>query len=126
MPSRNDTRRSEMAALLRLYESRLPERIRTIRVALADLDAHGWAPEKWEVFYLLVHRLAGSAKMYGFDRIGAAAAELEVASIDFRNGAIPATADAGAQLGTLVDRLAAESARPRSRRAQGSGGREAT
>ena len=126
MASSNDARRSEMAALLRLYEAKLPGKIRTIRVALAALDAHDWAPDKWEAFYLLVHQLAGSAKMYGFDRIGAAAAELEVASIDLRNGAVPATANPRAQLSALVDRLATESARPRLRRAQGSGSREPT
>ena len=45
--------------------------------AAAQLQAEGWGKPELQSLYELIHRLAGSAAIYGFDGIGRAAADLE-------------------------------------------------
>jgi hypothetical protein len=48
-----------------------------ISEAAAQLRAAGWRKPELQSLYELIHRLAGSAAIYGFDGIGRAAADLE-------------------------------------------------
>jgi CheY-like chemotaxis protein len=66
-------RRKVLAALRLLYAEDLPERLRAIETAAARLHEEGWDPQVATSLYEMAHRLAGSAALYGFPAVSAAA-----------------------------------------------------
>ena len=61
--------------------------MRLISGAAAQLQADGWRKPELQSLYELIHRLAGSAAIYGFDGIGRAAADLEEWALSAIDGA---------------------------------------
>jgi HPt (histidine-containing phosphotransfer) domain-containing protein len=72
-----DAQRAELQALTDAYRAELPRKMELISGAAAQLQAEGWGKPELQSLYELIHRLAGSAAIYGFDGIGRAAADLE-------------------------------------------------
>ena len=72
----NEARREEFAALRGLYAKELPERLRAIEEAAAQLQANGWDSHIAASIYDMAHRLAGSAAIYGFPAVGDAASRV--------------------------------------------------
>jgi CheY-like chemotaxis protein len=76
--SRPTARRGrEMEALRRSYRAELPEKLRLIAQEGAALQHGAWDSARLQSLYDQIHRLAGSAAVYGFDEISRAAGELE-------------------------------------------------
>ena len=69
--------RAQLDALRDRYAAELPGKVEAIAAAAAPLLAAGADAAHLERFYQLIHKLAGSAAIYGFDEIEAAAAALE-------------------------------------------------
>jgi CheY-like chemotaxis protein len=67
------SRRDDFAALRAAYAAELPERVRAIEDAAASLRDHGWDGQVAASVYEMAHRLAGSAAIYGFPAVSAAA-----------------------------------------------------
>lgn len=109
-PRLRAAQRAGLEALRRRYVTELPEKAGSIQEALADLEAHGWDRERLQSFCLLVHRLTGSASMYGFGAVGATAAELEAVATGLSEGVAPPPSSR-TQLTALVERLVSEAAR---------------
>lgn len=59
------------------FKAVLPQRLEGIVARLAALAPGAWPADMREAFRTEVHGLAGSAGLFGFDRIGATAGELE-------------------------------------------------
>lgn len=68
---------AQLEALRRAYGEDLPRRVQAIEEATAALHGPVPRPEGLEVAYHLVHRLNGSAAIYGFEAVRRAAAELD-------------------------------------------------
>jgi HPt (histidine-containing phosphotransfer) domain-containing protein len=77
VPRLTEAQRAELQALAEAYRAELPRKMGLISGAAAQLRTEGWRPPELQPLYELVHRLAGSAAIYGFDGIGRAAADLE-------------------------------------------------
>ena len=84
-----EAQRAELEALRRSYQAELPGKLGLIAAAAETLPARGWDKADLQAFYLLIHRLAGSAAIYGFDRISRAAAELETWALAALDGGVP-------------------------------------
>jgi CheY-like chemotaxis protein len=69
--------RRRLQALQRSYRGDLPEKVKAIQAGAAALGGERWDPEQLRELYHLVHKMAGSAAIYGFDEIGHAAGQLE-------------------------------------------------
>lgn len=84
----------QMDRLHRAYLRELPRKLRAIEEAAAPLlETPGRAREALESLYLLVHRLTGSAAVYGLGDLSRAAAALEDAlrpALDSGDGSAPA------------------------------------
>ena len=76
--SRPASTRRRFRELPRAYRADLPERVRLIADDVAALRAGAWERSRLETLYDRIHRLAGSAAVYGFDEVGQAASELEL------------------------------------------------
>ena len=72
-----DAQRAQLDALREAYRAELPRKVEAIASAAAPLQAPGADAGDLERFYHLIHKLAGSAAIYGCDGIEAAAAALE-------------------------------------------------
>src|SRR5262245_5483820 len=72
-----DAQRAQLDALRDTYRAELPEKVEAITAAAASLRAAGWDAAHLERCYGLIHKLAGSAAIYGFDGIEGVAAALE-------------------------------------------------
>lgn len=71
----------ELQKLKQEYVAQLGARLRSIEDA-ADTLREGWDSDRVESLYRQVHRLAGSAAIYGFEELGGAAHALEAALLD--------------------------------------------
>lgn len=106
MPGLNEAQRAQLEAAREAYRAELPEKLDTIAVAAAALTA-GIDSASLETLYQLVHRLAGSAAVFGFHHLSRTAASLEEVVVSLREaGASDArraelTARALALAGTL-------------------------
>jgi hypothetical protein len=69
--------REALAALRRAYASELAGRLRAVDRCAAAVCALGWDAERLQPLQDLAHRMAGSAGVYGFAAVSAAAAPLE-------------------------------------------------
>jgi HPt (histidine-containing phosphotransfer) domain-containing protein len=77
VPRPTDAQRKAFAALARSYRAELPAKLQAIADEATSLGAGGWDAERVKSFYRLLHCLAGSAAIYGFDAVSREAAELE-------------------------------------------------
>jgi CheY-like chemotaxis protein len=66
-------RRDLLAERRLLYAEDLPDRLRAIETAAASLQAKGWDAQVATSLYEMAHQLAGSAAIYGFPAVSAAA-----------------------------------------------------
>jgi chemotaxis protein histidine kinase CheA len=115
-----DNGRDSMQVLTEAYDRQIPDRLRDIEEALAAL-ASRWDRDVLDGLYRLAHRLAGSAGIYGYTGLSAAAGALE----DFVVAAMedPSSPEGDQdRLRTLVDAVklvAAAERRPEGGRARG-------
>jgi two-component system, OmpR family, response regulator len=79
-----EARRDDLAALRKVYEADLPERLRAIEAAAASLRNFGWDGQVVTSVLEMAQRLAGSAAVYGFPEVSEAA--MRVASLANANG----------------------------------------
>jgi CheY-like chemotaxis protein len=102
--------RRRLRALQRTYRSDLPAKVQAIQAGAASLGGERWVPEQLRELYHLVHRMAGSAAIYGFDQVGQAAGQLETWALSALSaGASPSHASALPELLTALDRACRES-----------------
>jgi CheY-like chemotaxis protein len=76
--ARPASNRRQFKQLQRAYRADLPERVRLIADDAAALRGGAWERGRLQSLYDQIHRLAGSAAVYGFDEVGQAASELEL------------------------------------------------
>ena len=107
----HDDERDTMQVLTEAYDRQIPERLRDIEKAVLVLTAR-WDRDALDAIYYLAHRLAGSAGIYGYTGLSAAAGALE----DFVVAAMEDPSPQGDcdRLRTLVDavKLVAAAGRP--------------
>jgi HPt (histidine-containing phosphotransfer) domain-containing protein len=72
-----DAQRAQLDALRDAYRAELPGKVEAVTAAAAPLLAAGGDAAHLEQFDDLIHKLAGSAAIYGFDEVQRAAAALE-------------------------------------------------
>ena len=68
---------AKLTALSDAYAAQLPERLKILRQALADLPQTEWSERSFETFVRLVHGLIGSSRTFGFESLGDIARNLE-------------------------------------------------
>ena len=104
----------ELAVLRARYRRELPGKVRAVCEGAAAL-ADAWDPARLEALHLLVHRLVGSAAIYGFGEVSHAAALLEAEVAAAMEAPAAPPPQVRAQFEALVEPLAravAETARP--------------
>ena len=90
--SPQDVYRRELEALRSAYLAEVPERLRAIEELEARLPPRGKDEESLQALHHLIHRLAGSAAVYGLSALGATAGRLEASvlraleAVDGSNG----------------------------------------
>jgi hypothetical protein len=67
----------------------LPEKVGLIAGAADALRAGGWGKSDLQAFYLLIHKLTGSAAIYGFDGLSRAAGDLETWALAALDEGVP-------------------------------------
>jgi len=77
MTQLTEAQRAELEALRRSYRAELPAKLGLIGGAVHTLHAGGWEKEHLQALYDLIHKLTGSAAIYGFGDISRAAGDLE-------------------------------------------------
>lgn len=85
----NEAQRAELEALRRSYQAELPDKLELITGAVEALLDGGWNKPDLQALYLIVHKVTGSAAIYGFDAISRAAGELETWMLAFADGGVP-------------------------------------
>jgi hypothetical protein len=113
VPRLTEAQRAQLDALRRSYQADLPDKLGLIASAVDTLQAGGWSKSDLQSFYLLIHRLAGSAAIYGFDGIGRAAGELEVWALAALEGGVSDSrrVELGPLVSALQDAFASEAKR---------------
>jgi two-component system, OmpR family, response regulator len=76
--ARSAQSRRRLQELQRAYRADLPQKIRLIADDAAALRAGVWEPGRLQALHDQIHRLAGSAAVYGLDEVSRAAAALEL------------------------------------------------
>jgi hypothetical protein len=84
-----EAQRAEFDALRQSYEAELPDKLGLIAGAVDALRAGGWNKSDLQAFYLLIHKLTGSAAIYGFDGISRAAGDLETWALAALTDGVP-------------------------------------
>jgi hypothetical protein len=84
-----EAQRAEFDALRLSYEAELPDKLGLIAGAVEALRAGGWDKSDLQAFYLLIHKLTGSAAIYGFAGISRAAADLEAWALAALEDGVP-------------------------------------
>ena len=72
-----DAQRAQLDALRAMYRAELPQKVEAVAAAATPLQTAGAEAAHLERFYHLIHKLAGSAAIYGCEGIDGAAAALE-------------------------------------------------
>jgi len=111
--------RERLESLRRDYARDLPKRIRAIADAATSLDPTD--RERLESLHHLVHRLTGSAAIYGFTGVSRAASALEALIYAALAGAAAFPPERGPDLAGLVAALESELAAASASDAQGKG-----
>jgi len=83
-----EAQREQLEALRQLYRAELPGKLGLIGGAVDELHA-GWEKAHLEALYDLIHKLTGSAAIYGFGDISRAAGELESWALQALDGGLP-------------------------------------
>jgi chemotaxis protein histidine kinase CheA len=96
----------DLKALRVIYAAELPAKVEAIAEAAAAALAK-WDDAHLEVLYHLVHRLVGSAAIYGFAAVSQNTAALETFVIAAREGRQPPPARREAELRALLDAIKA-------------------
>jgi HPt (histidine-containing phosphotransfer) domain-containing protein len=81
--------RAQLDALRDLYRAELPQKVEAITAAAAPLLAAAPDAAHLDRFYDLIHKLAGSAAIYGFDEMERAAAALEEWALASLSASVP-------------------------------------
>jgi HPt (histidine-containing phosphotransfer) domain-containing protein len=83
-----EAQRAELEALRQTYRAELPAKLGQIAGAVDALHT-GWGKAHLEALYDLIHKLTGSAAIYGFGQISHAAGELESWVLEALDGGLP-------------------------------------
>ena len=83
-----EAQRAELEALRQSYRAELPAKLGQIAGAVDALHT-GWEKAHLEALYDLIHKLTGSAAIYGFGQISHAAGELESWALEALDGGLP-------------------------------------
>ena len=83
-----EAQRAELEALRQSYRAELPAKLGLIGGAVDALHG-GWEKEHLEALYDLIHKLTGSAAIYGFGDISRAAGDLESWALEALDGGLP-------------------------------------
>jgi HPt (histidine-containing phosphotransfer) domain-containing protein len=83
-----EAQREQLEALRQLYRAELPAKLGLIGGAVEALNA-GWEKAHLEALYDLIHKLTGSAAIYGFADISRAAGDLESWALQALDGGLP-------------------------------------
>ena len=113
-----EAQRAQLEALRQSYRAELPAKLQLIRGAAETLDAGGWEKPHLTAFYELVHKLAGSAAIYGFGGISRAAGEIESWTLAALDGGRPQDRrrELSALMSALHEAFAASESDPLTRR----------
>ena len=84
-----EAQRAQLEALRQSYRAELPAKLGLIGGAVHTLHAGGWEKEHLEALYDLIHKLTGSAAIYGFGDISRAAGDLESWTLQALDGGLP-------------------------------------
>jgi len=98
--------RERLESLRRDYARDLPARVRAIAEAAASLEPR--SRETLQALHHLVHRLTGSAAIYGFTGVSRAASALEALVYSALTGTAAADPGRGPSLADLVAALESE------------------
>jgi len=94
-----------LARLRRSYRLEMVRRVRAVCALVRRIDREGWQPPLVAALYRLSHSLSGSAAIYGFDAVSAAAASLESRALAALESGSAPPADPLAPLAPLARRL---------------------
>jgi HPt (histidine-containing phosphotransfer) domain-containing protein len=83
-----DAQRAQLEALRQSYRAELPAKLGLIGVAVEALHA-GWERARLQALYDHIHKLTGSAAIYGFRDISRAAGDLESWALQALDGGLP-------------------------------------
>jgi chemotaxis protein histidine kinase CheA len=97
--------RRQLERLREAYEAELPEKLLAIARAAAAARLQNWDPAGVRDLHRLVHRLAGSAAIWGFTDLSHTAGQLEEVVLAALEGAAPPTEALSTLVPRLVDRL---------------------
>ena len=83
-----EAQRAQLETLRQAYRAELPAKLGLIGGAVEALHA-GWERAQLQALYDLIHKLTGSAAIYGFGQISHAAGELESWALEALDGGLP-------------------------------------
>jgi hypothetical protein len=83
-----EAQRAQLEALRESYRAELPDKLGLIGGAVDALHP-GWEKAHLQALYDLVHKLTGSAAIYGFGDISRAAGDLESWALQALDGGLP-------------------------------------
>jgi chemotaxis protein histidine kinase CheA len=113
--------RRELQALRRAFLAQLPDRVQAIETTLSEaLSAEEVDRQRVDALFNLAHRLCGSAGIYGYPIVHAAAGAVERVAEGLRDAGVTDEPRRVAELRQLVDALkrASEDAMARSAKAK--------
>ncbi len=112
-----EAQQAQLEALRQSYRAELPAKLQLIGGAADTLHAGGWEKAHLAAFYEMVHKLAGSAAIYGFGGISRAAGEIETWTLAALDGGLPAERrpELTSLMGALRDAFAASEPAPLTR-----------
>ena len=84
-----EAQRAQLDALRQSYRAELPAKLRLIGGAVDALNPDGWEKAHLQALYEQIHKLAGSAAIYGFGGISRAAGDIESWVLDALDGGVP-------------------------------------
>ena len=105
MAELTEDQRRQLESLRHAYEAELPEKVRSIARAAAFAGLRNWEPAEVQELHRLVHRLAGSAALWGFTAVSRTAGQLEEVVMAAMGGSPPATEVLQSAIPRLVDEL---------------------
>jgi hypothetical protein len=100
-----EAQQAQLNELRQSYRAELPAKLQLIGGAVETLYAGGWEKPHLLAFYELVHKLSGSAAIYGFGGISRAAGEIESWTLAALDGNLPE--DRRLELSSLMGALRA-------------------
>lgn len=98
-----EAQRAQLDALRQSYRAELPDKLGLIGDAVDTLHAGGWEKAHLHALYDLIHKLAGSAAIYGFTGISRAAGDMESWALEALDGGLPESRRL--ELGALMSAL---------------------